>query len=204
MLHCLPAKACKDYLTLKHQGPYLHTEPIAIWTFKMHVHVPLSFINQKKGIWNACFFPRYNFNMSTTEYIEHGITVLAISDLGNTPCLFILMLAGMSYINQPIKVLHPRVIWRMPNLPCWKLLYTCTDFLYHHFLSEITELYLHLPMCTHVSVLWVEISMCACYHALKSAWLCFINVTFCNSALSRGCSGYGEWQEGYGLLMTGF
>lgn len=72
MLHCLPAKACTDYLALKHQGPYLHTELIAIWTLEVHVHVPLSFINQKKGIWNACFMPSYNSNVSTMEYIEHG------------------------------------------------------------------------------------------------------------------------------------
>lgn len=30
MLLCLPVKVCKDYLALKHQGPHLHAEPIAI------------------------------------------------------------------------------------------------------------------------------------------------------------------------------
>lgn len=151
MLHCLPAKACKDYLTLKHQGPYLHTELIAIWTFKMHVHVPLSFINQKKGIWNACFLPRYTSNMSTMEYIEHGITVWALCGLGNT-CQFILMLGGMSYINQPIKVLHPQATWRMPNLPRWEL-YICIDFLYHHLVSEIIAVAgacVHATMCSNL------------------------------------------------------
>lgn len=30
MLLCLPVKVCKDYLALKHQGPHLHAEPIAV------------------------------------------------------------------------------------------------------------------------------------------------------------------------------
>lgn len=42
----------------------------------MHVHP--SFINQKRGVWNAYFFPRYNSNTSTTEYIEYGITLWAL------------------------------------------------------------------------------------------------------------------------------
>lgn len=150
--------------------------------------LPYHSLSKKKGIWNACFFPRCNSNMSTAQYIEHGITLWALSDLGNTPCLFILMLRGMSYINQPIKVTHPQATWHVPNLPRRKL-HICIDFLYRHLLSEMWN------ECVYILERrrWRRASEWAHVHAAvcsKSTELLCINVTNRNSALSSSFGSY--------------
>lgn len=94
---------------------------------------------------------------------KHSIALWALCGLGNIPCLFILMLRGMSYINLPISFIHLQATYtafaKFQEKNCIKAL-SCMCFL---------KCLCGLCIFIYVFMYLVKVTIHVCYHVIKYA-----------------------------------